>query len=79
MCLDKQREVNRRLDRITLMGLGKLVNSYTKDNIKLDLGADFVAGLNLLPHKFLWAGKLNQRTSATFFLIASIVGLYKLF
>jgi hypothetical protein len=61
--LDKQRELNRRMDRITLVGLL----------------ADFIAGFNLLPNKVLWAGKLSQRTSASLFFVASVVGLYKLF
>lgn len=36
--------MNRRIDRITLVGLA----------------ADFVAGFNLLPHKVLWAGRLSK-------------------
>ncbi|KAI6212859.1 hypothetical protein M3Y94_00079000 [Aphelenchoides besseyi] len=60
---EKSKLAARRMDRITLVGLF----------------ADLVGGVNMLPHRFLWAGRLNQKTSATFFLIASIIGLYKLF
>jgi hypothetical protein len=51
------------MERITLVGLS----------------ADFIAGFNLLPHKILWAGRLNQRTSASLFFVAAIIGLYKQF
>ncbi|KAI6230746.1 hypothetical protein M3Y99_01018600 [Aphelenchoides fujianensis] len=60
---EKTKLAARRMDRITLVGLL----------------ADFVGGVNLLPHRVLWAGRLNQRTSSTFFLIASLIGLYKMF
>lgn len=53
----------RRADRISLIGLG----------------SDFIAGVSTLPHKFLWAGRLSKRTSAILSLVASGVGLYKLF
>uniref|UniRef100_A0A1I7Z5D6 Peroxisomal biogenesis factor 11 n=1 Tax=Steinernema glaseri TaxID=37863 RepID=A0A1I7Z5D6_9BILA len=43
------------------------------------LGSDFVSAINSLPFQFLWAGKLSLRTSATFSLIASVIGLYKLY
>ncbi|KAL6730300.1 hypothetical protein Aduo_001282 [Ancylostoma duodenale] len=43
------------------------------------LASDFVAGVNSLPHKILWAGKLSSSQSATFSLMASIIGLYKVF
>ncbi|KAL7075902.1 hypothetical protein ACQ4LE_004602 [Meloidogyne hapla] len=40
--------------------------------------ADFIAAVNSLPKGILWAGKLNSTQSSLFFLIASIVGLYRL-
>ncbi|TKR95391.1 hypothetical protein L596_009566 [Steinernema carpocapsae] len=43
------------------------------------LGSDFVSAINSLPFKFLWSGKLTTRQSASFSLIASVIGLYKLF
>ncbi|CAI5438176.1 unnamed protein product [Caenorhabditis angaria] len=42
------------------------------------LSSDFISGFNSLPFKILWAGKLSLRQSATFSLIASIIGFYKL-
>ncbi|CAI4230164.1 unnamed protein product [Auanema sp. JU1783] len=41
------------------------------------LTSDFASAINSLPFKFLWAGKLTPRQSATFSLIASFIGLYK--
>uniref|UniRef100_A0A183GJM5 Peroxisomal biogenesis factor 11 n=1 Tax=Heligmosomoides polygyrus TaxID=6339 RepID=A0A183GJM5_HELPZ len=43
------------------------------------LSSDFVAAINSLPHKVLWSGKLSPSQSATFSLIASLIGLYKVF
>lgn len=42
------------------------------------LSSDFISGVNSLPHKILWAGKLSMRQSASFSLLASIIGFYKL-
>lgn len=42
------------------------------------LSSDFISGVNGLPHKILWAGKLSTRQSASFSLLASIIGFYKL-
>jgi hypothetical protein len=60
---EKKKLEARQADRVTLVGLG----------------ADFIAGVSTLPHKFLWAGHLSKRTSATLSLVASVVGLYKCF
>lgn len=60
---DRKKLETRQADRITLVGLG----------------ADFIAGVSTLPHKFLWAGRLSKKTSAVLSLVASIVGLYKCF
>ncbi|WKX91356.1 hypothetical protein Q1695_009865 [Nippostrongylus brasiliensis] len=43
------------------------------------LASDFMAGVNSLPQKFLWAGKLSPSQSATLSLIASLIGLYRVF
>ncbi|CAI2294212.1 unnamed protein product [Caenorhabditis sp. 36 PRJEB53466] len=42
------------------------------------LSSDFISGFNSLPYKVLWAGKLSLRQSASFSLLASIIGFYKL-
>uniref|UniRef100_A0A914L2H3 Uncharacterized protein n=1 Tax=Meloidogyne incognita TaxID=6306 RepID=A0A914L2H3_MELIC len=42
------------------------------------LTADFVAAVNSLPKGILWAGKLNSSQNSLIFLIASIVGIYRL-
>ncbi|CAB3407644.1 unnamed protein product [Caenorhabditis bovis] len=51
-----------------------------KDDIitLIGLSADFISGVNSLPHKVLWAGKLSLKQSASFSLLASIIGFYKL-
>lgn len=43
------------------------------------LSCDLISAINSLPHKFLWAGKLSIRQSATFSLIASLIGFYKVY
>ena len=54
---------NRRENRIVLTGLI----------------CDFIAAINSLPKGFLWSNRLSTKTSATFSLIASLIGFYKLF
>lgn len=60
---DEKKLETRQQDRISLLGLS----------------SDFIAGVSTLPHNILWAGRLNKQTSSTLSLIASVVGLYKLF
>ncbi|EGT31261.1 CBN-PRX-11 protein [Caenorhabditis brenneri] len=57
----------------------KGIEKSSEDILQLvALSSDFISGVNSLPHKFLWAGKLSMRQSATFSLLASIIGFYKL-
>uniref|UniRef100_A0A1I7XNQ3 Peroxisomal membrane protein 11C n=1 Tax=Heterorhabditis bacteriophora TaxID=37862 RepID=A0A1I7XNQ3_HETBA len=41
--------------------------------------SDFVGAVHSLPHRILWAGKLSPSQSSLFFLIASLIGFYKVF
>nr|CDJ91746.1 Peroxisomal membrane protein 11C [Haemonchus contortus] len=45
----------------------------------ISLSSDFIAAIHSLPHKILWSGMLTPSQSATFSLIASLIGFYKVF
>ena len=40
--------------------------------------ADFIAAVNSLPKGTLWAGKLSSSQSSSLFLVASLVGIYRI-
>ncbi|VDM63775.1 unnamed protein product [Angiostrongylus costaricensis] len=70
-----------------LSGIIRQMRLISKKGLEIDkelltligLVSDFIVAVHSLPHKVLWSGKLSPRHSATFSLVASLIGLYKTF